>query len=174
MRQKIEFGYGPYICSVQMFCQAKEKWRIWCRLPHHQVCAYLVLCINYKEEMKTTHKREYHIKPLPKNTVYYRDEKKTLMLVFGQSWWGIRWIMLSKDGYLCDITAKTDIFFGLLFHLFLRTKILKSAVTSLMNWYIISLIKLTVLHQVSQKWDCWKLKKLHLNIQFKYCVSIIC
>ena len=55
--------------------------------------------------------------------------------------------MLSKDEYLGDITAATGIYFGLFLHFFIRIKLLKSVVTSVMNWYTVSLTKMTKLAQ---------------------------
>ena len=65
------------------------------------------------------------------------------MVVFGQSLRGVRWKMIINDEDLGDITAATDISFDLLLHLFLKNKILKSAVNSMVNWYTVSIKKLT-------------------------------
>ena len=51
--------------------------------------------------------------------------------------------MIINDEDLGDITAATDISFDLLLHLFLKNKILKSAVNSMVNWYTVSIKKLT-------------------------------
>ena len=50
--------------------------------------------------------------------------------------------MLSKGKYLGDITAATDIQFELLLHLFLSTNMIKYALTSMVNWYTVSLTNL--------------------------------
>ena len=50
--------------------------------------------------------------------------------------------MLSKDKNVGDITAATGIYFYLVLPFFLRTNILKSAVTSVLNRYTVALTKL--------------------------------
>ena len=55
--------------------------------------------------------------------------------------------MRPKDEHLGDITAATGISFDLLLPLFLRTKIIKAMVTSMVNLYTVSLTKLMKLAQ---------------------------
>ena len=72
------------------------------------------------------------------------------MLVFGKSRRGVWWKMLPKDEHLVDITAETGIYFDLWLPLFLRTKILKAVVTSVVNRYTVSLTKIMELaHSVT-------------------------
>ena len=55
--------------------------------------------------------------------------------------------MRPKDEHLGDITSATGISFDLLLPLFLRTKILKAMVNSMVNLYTVSLTKLIELAQ---------------------------
>ena len=87
-------------------------------------------------------------------TVGYRDAIKLLIVVFGKSPPDLRWTMLNNDGDLRNITAATVIFFDLLLHLFLRTNILKYAATSAVNWYTVSLKKMTDLAQSFTSMGC--------------------
>ena len=57
---------------------------------------------------ETTDQKKDHITFFQK-TVGYRDAIKLLMVVFGQSLQDVKRTMLSKDTYLGDITAATDI-----------------------------------------------------------------
>ena len=55
--------------------------------------------------------------------------------------------MLPKDEHLGDITAATGIYFDLFLPLFLRSNIIKTTVTSVVNRYSVSLTKLVDLEQ---------------------------
>ena len=58
--------------------------------------------------------------------------------------------MIIKDENVGDITAATGIYFYLLLTLFLRINFLKATVTSVVNWYNLSLIKLVeIAHSVT-------------------------
>ena len=105
-------------------------------------------CRNKQERRDENQKwnKIYH-KTFIQLTVGYRDAIKLLMAVFGQSWQGVRWKMLTNDEYFNDITATTCFYFYLLLHLILSTKIINSAITFVVNWYTISLTKLTDLAQ---------------------------
>ena len=79
-------------------------------------------------------------------------------------------MMLSKDEYLGDITAATGIYFGLFLHLVLRTKLLKSTVTSVINWYTVSITKLTELAPSVTAMDLFK----NLKTTLRYKVQVFC
>ena len=83
--------------------------------------------------MKTTHQRR-DLKKCIQRIVGSGDAIKLLMVVFGKSRRGVWWTVLPKDEHLGDITAATGISFDLLLPLFLRTKIIKATVTTVMNW----------------------------------------
>ena len=89
-------------------------------------------------------------KTLIQQTVGSGDAIKLLMVVFWQSRRGFWWTMFPKDEHLGDITAATGISFDLLLPLFLRTKIIKATVTSVVNQYTVSLTMLMELaHSVT-------------------------
>ena len=78
--------------------------------------------------------------------------------------------MLTNDEDLGDTTAATSISFYLLLHLFLRTKNLKYAVTSVVNWYTVSHTKLT---EVAQSFTEICLLKMEVST-CKYEVQVLC
>ena len=93
------------------------------------------------EDQKST---KILIETIIQQTVGYTDAIKLLMGVFGSSLWDVRLKILTNYEYLGDIKAATCICFDLLIHLFLRTKIIKYAVTSMMNLYTVSLTTMTI------------------------------
>ena len=80
------------------------------------------------------------------------------MVVFVQSQRGIWWTMLPKYENLGDITAATGIYFDISIPLFIRTNILKDTVTSVVNWYTVSLTKLMELAQSVAAMDSLKME----------------
>ena len=75
--------------------------------------------------------------------------------------------MLNNDEDLCDITAASCICFYLLLHLLLTTNILKSAVTSVVNWYNVSLTKLTDLAQSVTAMGLFKIEATTCKYKFQ-------
>ena len=78
--------------------------------------------------------------------------------------------MLTNDEYLGDITAATGISFDLLLQLLLRTKLLKYAVTSVMNWYTFSITNLTELAHIFTAIGFFKMEVTTC----KYKVHVLC
>ena len=92
--------------------------------------------------MKTTYLRKYHKNIYPKNSWLHKFNK-----TIDDSFWTITTGRQVDDYFswqdLGDMTSATGIYFDLFLHLILSTNILKSMVTSVVNWYTVSLTKLT-------------------------------
>ena len=79
-------------------------------------------------------------------------------------------MILPQDEHLGNITYATGIYFDLFLHLILSTNILKSMVTSVVNWYTVSLTKLTEVAQSVTEMDLFKMEVSTC----KYTVQVLC